>query len=73
MTPEQQAAYIIAQAMCAAGDIAGMQAANAACAAASADSSGTLVQPFKEKDFTDVALRYGIHHNAVISFFTGRS
>lgn len=63
MTPEQQAAYVIAQAACATAEVAGMQAENQARAAAG------LSPAYVEQDFQNVVLRLGIHHNAVIGFF----
>jgi hypothetical protein len=61
MTPEQQAAYINAQAACALAEIAAMQAANAS-------RPGT----HSASEFEDLIQKYGIHHNAVLSFFHGR-
>lgn len=63
MTPEQQAAYIMAQAACAIAEVAGMQAENQQRAA-----SG-LSPAYTEQAFNDVVARNGVHHNAVISFF----
>lgn len=63
MTPEQQAAFVIAQATCATADIVAMQAENAADIAAKARPTWTGA------DFRAVIERYGIHHNAVIGFF----
>lgn len=58
MNPEQQAAYVIAQAACASAEIAAMQAANQAQAG-----------KYSEQDFLAVIDRYCIGHNAVISTF----
>ena len=63
MTPEQQAAFIIAQSACAFGTIAGMQAQN------EIDKAAGRAPTHAPSDFEDVALRYGIHHNAVVGFF----
>lgn len=63
MTPEQQAAFIIAQAACANGTIAAMQAQNECDRAAGKPPTNS------PQDFEDVAARYGIHHNAVLGFF----
>ena len=62
MTPEQKAAFIIAQAACATAEIAGMQAANqyrAWCNSA---------PEYYETDFAAVIERNVIGHNAVIAF-----
>jgi len=66
MTPEQQAAYIIAQSACMHAEIEGMRSANLA-AAVNAD-----LPPFKKEDFDALPARYGLDHNSVVSFFTGR-
>ena len=66
MTPEQQAAYVIAMAACAMAEIAGMQAANNERAARGE------AMAYNEQAFMDVPNRHGIHHNAVIGMFTGR-
>lgn len=63
MTPEQQCAFIIAQTACAMADIAAMQLENTVALAAG------LAPVHSGQDFRDIALRYGIHHNAVIGFF----
>lgn len=63
MTPEQQAAFVMAQAACAMAEIAGMQAENA-----------NYNHPkYLKKDFDAVIARNVIGHNDVISYFTGRS
>lgn len=66
MTSEQQAAFIMAQAASAMAEIAGMQAEN------------TIYQTryggnvrYGQADFVGVIDRYGISHNAVLSFFQG--
>lgn len=61
MYPEQQVAFIQSQIVCAQSEIAAMQAEN-------------LLEPgkWKGQDFRDVPLRFGLDHNAVVSFFTGR-
>jgi len=63
MTPEQKAAYVTAQAACALAETAGMQAEN--------QRRGRQGEPiaYTEIDFTNVILRNGIHHNAVIKLF----
>ena len=65
MTEEQKAAYIIAQATCASAEIAGMQAANQHRL-----SLGHSIA-YDEDAFAAIANKYGIHHNAGISFFHG--
>ena len=52
-----QAAYINAQAACALIEAMGMQAAN---------SQRPENQPYIKKDFDDLILHYGIHHNATV-------
>jgi hypothetical protein len=66
MTPEQQAAYVIAMAACVNAEVAAMQAENAVAIAAG------NVPVFRSQDFLDMTVRYGIHHNAVVGMFTGR-
>lgn len=63
MSPEQQAAYVIAQAACVTAEIAAMQAANTADAAAGRSPS------FTSEDFLQLINSYGIHHNAVLTLF----
>ena len=65
MTDEQKAAFIMAQATCAMATIAGMQAENRQRLA-----NGYSIT-YDETAFENVANRYGIHHNAVITFFGG--
>lgn len=72
MTREQQAAYITAQAACASAEVAAMQAENTAAAAMNANAplDRRLPLPWKGDDFFGVINKYGIHHNAVLSFFS---
>jgi hypothetical protein len=63
VTPEQQAAYIIAMAACSMAEVAGMQAENQA----RVHRGETPAYP--ESAFTDVIARNGIHHNAVLTLF----
>ena len=65
MTAEQKAAYIIAQAACANSEVAGMQAENQDRLA------NGLSIAYDEAAFAAVIERYGIHHNAVVTFFEG--
>jgi hypothetical protein len=67
MTPEQKAAFIIAQAACASAEIAAMQAAN------QHRLSLGLAIAYDEAAFLLVADRYQLGHNTVISFFMERS
>lgn len=60
MTREQAAAFIIAQAACAMAEVAAMQARNAA-------NPHRPTHP--PEDFEAVPDRYGIGHNAVLTFF----
>lgn len=66
MTPEQKAAYVIAQAACASAEIAAMQAANQ-----QRERQG-FAQAWDEAAFLSIPDKYGIHHNAVISLFMDR-
>lgn len=66
MTPEQQAAYIIAQAACAMIEVAGMQAEDRAW-----EKLG--FNPHGGEEYRAVIEKYGIHHNAVITLFQGNS
>lgn len=66
MTPEQTVAYIIAMSACANARVAGMVAENQI---RSAQGEPML---YGEGDFEAITLQYGIHHNAVIGYFTGR-
>lgn len=61
MTDEQKAAYINAQAVCALAEIQSMVAFNA--------QRPDHQPPYYEAQFQNVANKYCIHHNAVISFF----
>ncbi len=61
MTPEQQAAFVVAQAACVMAEIAGMQATNATC-----DNQHHV---YKQEDFEALIVEYGIHQNAVIGLF----
>ena len=63
MTDEQKAAYINAQAACALAEIAGMQAQNQHRLALGQSIA------YGEQDFAAGPDKYGIHHNAVMSFF----
>lgn len=65
MTPEQQAAFIMAQAACAMAEIAGMQADNQL--AALNHQPPQWIKP----DFDRIISGNIIGHNAVISFFQG--
>lgn len=63
MTPEQKAAFIMAQAACANAEIAGMRAENQ-MREALGDAPA-----YGYEHFSAVMERYGIHHNAVVTFF----
>ncbi len=63
MTEEQQVAYIISQSVCAMIEAIGMQAAN---------NQTPEDQPYTKEDFDALSEQYGIHHNAVIGYLTGR-
>lgn len=63
MTPEQQAAYIVAQAACANARVAAMVAENQMRAHRGESPA------YVEDHFDMVANDYGIHHNAVLTFF----
>lgn len=63
MTPEQEAAYVNAQAACALIDMQGMVAENAA-----REHIG-LSPIYRMEEFNALITRYGIHHNAVMGRF----
>lgn len=60
MTSEQKAAYVNAQMACALIEMEGMKAANA---------QHPEAQPHAKEDFDKVILKYGIHHNGVVTVF----
>lgn len=65
MTPEQKAAYIMAQAAALNARVAGMRAEN--------DwriSCGNSIA-YTEEHFEAVVTEYGCHHNQTIAFFQG--
>jgi hypothetical protein len=66
MTPEQQAAYIFSQTACMQVELAAMQAANMAAES----DPGCLALPHAPDDFRALPLRYGVHHNAIVGWFT---
>jgi hypothetical protein len=66
MTPEQQAAYVIAQAMCMMVEALGMQAQNQARIA---EGEAPV---FLKEQFDALITQYGVHHNGTIGLFTGR-
>ena len=66
MTPEQKAAYVFAQAVCAMAEIEGMKAENIQCTFRDADMT------YMKKQFMAVIEKYGIHHNAVLTEFEDR-
>lgn len=63
MTPEQKAAFITAQSACAIAEIEAMHAENQACIASD------RAPIFAFRDFKDIPNKYGLHHNAVVTFF----
>jgi hypothetical protein len=63
MTPEETIAYVQAQTACALTELEGMKAENADRARRGE------TQAYGEQAFSDLILRYGIHHNAVIGMF----
>ena len=63
MTPEQQAAYVIAMAACVTAEAAAMQAENQ-----QRSHRGEAVA-YTGQAFTDLINQYGIHHNAVLTMF----
>jgi hypothetical protein len=67
VTPEQKAAFVVAQAACANAEVAAMQAANQHRL-----SLGYSIA-YDEAAFLLVADRYQLGHNTVISFFMERS
>lgn len=65
MTPEQKAAYIQAQAVCALIEAMGMQALNR-----DRDTKG-LSLAYDDEAFFGLIEKYGIHHNATVELFHG--
>lgn len=65
MTPEQKAAYVIAQSACMIAELSAMQAECAAMIKSGA--VGNL--PYNYNDFMSLIEKYGLHSNGVISLF----
>lgn len=65
MTPEQQAAYVHAQAVAATAEIEGMKAENQH----RLSNGGSIL--YGEDAFSNVIERYGLHHNALLTLFHG--
>lgn len=61
MSPEQAAAFVIAQSACAMAEIAAMQTRNARYVGAD--------KYHEPKDFEDIVNKYCIGHNAVLQLF----
>ena len=61
MTPEQKAAYVFAQSVCAMAEIEGMKALNT-----ERESKGYALA-YDEAAFLEILNKYGIHHNAVLT------
>jgi hypothetical protein len=66
MTPEMQVAYINAQIIGAQCELAAFNSANQEALARGEDP------PYKENDFKGIPDRFGLGHNTVIGYFTGR-
>lgn len=66
MTDEMKVAYINAQIVSAQCRIFGMVAENAY------QRSRGAPAPYRFDDFEKVSIEFGIHHNAVIGYFTNR-
>lgn len=62
MNQESRAAFIIAQAACAQAEIAGMMSENMLAMVTQKD----LI--YTKADFDDLIMKYGIHHNAVLTY-----
>lgn len=65
MTPEQKCAYVMAQAACLIAETFGMHAENM-----QREHRGESMA-YTTKDFENAIIRYGVHHNGVISLFYG--
>ena len=63
MTPEQRAAYVYAQSVCALAEVEGMKAENM-----QRDALGQSMA-YAEEAFIAVIEKYGIHHNSVLTLF----
>jgi hypothetical protein len=66
MTPEQAAAFVIAQAACATAEVAAMQRTNDDHLRATPNA---VFPPYSADDFRAVADRFGIGHNSVLQTF----
>jgi hypothetical protein len=66
MDQTARAAFVIAQAACAAIESAAMQTQNAA------DFTAGRPMTYQQHDFLALPDKYGIHHNAVISYLGER-
>lgn len=64
MTDEQRAAYVMAQSVCALGDILGMHAEN------QVRQFDNESPAFGHDEMSKVCEHYGIHHNAIVGFLT---
>jgi hypothetical protein len=67
MTPEQKAAYVIAQAACAVAELGAMEAANALA------RQDNLPPPYSADNLRALSDQYCIGRNAVLTLFEGRS
>jgi len=65
MNKAQGAAYINAQAVSALCELESMKAANRLA------NTQEQCAPYTEVDFLNIPNRFGIHHNAVLTFFQG--
>ncbi len=62
MTPEQTVMYIQAQRVCAECELEAMKVANR-------DADDRIEgRPYNEQDFNNLPNKYGIHHNAMLTF-----
>lgn len=69
MTPEQAAAFVIAQAACATAEIEAMKRGNMDAEHARLKTGAPEFPPYGADDFRAVIEKYGIHYNAVLSTF----
>jgi hypothetical protein len=75
-TPELRAAYVYSQSVAALIEAMGMAAANAQhhleqAAYLAEKGNKPHGTPYTEKEFKAVIEKYGIHHNAVVSYMEG--
>lgn len=69
MTPEQAAAFVIAQAACAVAEMEAMKRGNADAEFCRAETGAPRFPPYSADDFRAVIDKYCIGHNSVLQAF----